>query len=371
MICLMIRLLNHMIDRAPMLGLLPLICIWPHMCFYNFWTILTYFLYLPKRLWRDEESGIVVLDAELPHWETLVLSVMSYLIWWVAGTAHGVQRFFTIGCMCELYFSEKGLRSEHNRSPISYGRWVRRTYYMFGQICAFSFINTYKQIISNFFYYLGLLGLNLKKPCTSCCDCSLVSCCCKCWCGTDYMMMFQMDPRCLVSVAVFGDSFYVSVRRTNQLLDRRGKAYRSSLRLFSTMFYMIRFGTASVVLLIALIVELPPISFGEYHSLTIPYLMSFMMSSTIAKIVMNTYLAMVDAIYLCYCIDLEVNNGKDLPFYAPPEYQEVVSMMEDLQKEREKADDEFYHPWAFLKSKKREEKEKEQKSAKDSNIPKK
>lgn len=142
-----------------------------------------------------------------------------------------------------------------------------------------------------------------------------------------------MDNRALVSVAIFGDSFYVAVQRTNLLLDRRGQTYRDSLVMFDTLMVMVRFGTASVVALIALITELPPVSFGEYDSLTLPYLTCFLLSSTVAKIVMNTYTAMADAIYLCYCIDMEVNNGSDFPYFAPPVYQEIVAMVEDLQLE--------------------------------------
>lgn len=330
-IVLILQSINYTLPKAPVIFMIPMLCIWPHLLIFQFWSILSYFIYLPKRLWKDEVSGLVILDSEKPFWQSALLGVMTYLFWWVVGVAHSCQSFFTIGCMSELYFSEDGLKDQVKKIDISYGRWIRRVYYMFGQICAFTMIKTFGGIIK----ILVKVVKKLKLPLDFIPKIFAATCCQDCSAG-DWEPLLEFEPRALVAVVIFGDSFYVAVRRTNLLLQRRGENYKPNIVVFTTLMAVVRFGASSIVLLFALITELPPVSFGEYDSLAVPYLLTFLITKTIAKIVMNTIMALGDSIFLCYCIDMEVNNGKQYPYFTPPVYHKLIALIKEENQEEDK-----------------------------------
>ena len=268
--------------------------------------------------------------------------VANSIIFYLLSVAHflGCVWMWNIACTCEEFVLARALSSLIFQPDYKNNAFLRKKYfssfyssvklikYNFGTIVLGSMAVTFFEYNKFFLYFITRL---LKAACKTR--------------NTSFSFyingveqaLLSVNRRAIVCAAIYGHNFCESARQGYILLLKHAEFL---LNVSNTIFAFL-FSVKCLVVITSLVFNifflkaffLPELLPTKYSVLLI--LLSIVAFS-MAQCFFNMYGTFLDTLIICYCDDLERNNGEDLPFFISSQEQKYISSFSFKPKKKKK-----------------------------------
>ncbi|MEL6741034.1 MAG: hypothetical protein AAFP26_10305 [Planctomycetota bacterium] len=296
---------SEILQRTPAIFLLPLLTVWIVPALLAFGLYLVYGMAVPRDA-RLDADGVTIVghvpDRRIYFVNLLCLITLACVIKFVTR----VQKFLIAGCVAEAFFCP---RTPYGRIKRSYGLPLLRL----GR----SLVTSVGQLAVDACMSVLRGPLTRLHRCVTCCDGN--RCCDHAW------HHLESHAACAyVAIAVFGDGHATATRRTRAMFDTHARYSHVANRM--TDFYL-RLAHISSTLLPTIIILFLHDQAPDHH---LPLVVVTLASCAVSASVLDLYRVAKDAALVCYCMDMDANNGRDRPYRSPCQLAAVMERLKRL-----------------------------------------
>ncbi|XP_030061800.1 choline transporter-like protein 3 [Microcaecilia unicolor] len=305
------------ISQVPLLLLQPLWTFIILICFWVFWVTVLLSL-------GTAGSVQVVSEGQV---EYKSLSGIRYMWWyhlvgliWTSEFILACQQMVIAGAVVTLYFNRD--KTKPPSHPILASISILFCYHQ-GSAIKGSFLLWLTRIPRIIFMYLK----NLLKAKENGCTRYMSKCCCCCfWCLEKYLRYLTQNA--YTATVINGTNFSTSAKEAFHMLSRNSRNV-ASLNCFGD--FLIFLGMVFVVCFTVFGGLMAFNYHRELHVWVVPLLLVAFFAYIVAHSFLSVFEVIIDALFLCYAIDMETNDGSsEKPYFMD---QDLMNLLDETNKE--------------------------------------